>query len=83
MNDEETECIVMIGEIGGQLEADAARWVHDKAIQSQLLGLSLEKLLQKAELWVMQVRLLGGRGHCRSQKENYVRMWNSCCGLPS
>jgi succinyl-CoA synthetase alpha subunit len=24
MNDPETECIVMIGEIGGQLEADAA-----------------------------------------------------------
>ena len=27
MNDPETECIVMIGEIGGQLEADAARYV--------------------------------------------------------
>jgi succinyl-CoA synthetase alpha subunit len=27
MNDAETECIVMIGEIGGQLEADAARWI--------------------------------------------------------
>lgn len=27
MNDPETECIVMIGEIGGQLEADAARWI--------------------------------------------------------
>ena len=27
MNDPETNCIVMIGEIGGQLEADAARWI--------------------------------------------------------
>jgi succinyl-CoA synthetase alpha subunit len=27
MNDPETEAIVMIGEIGGQMEADAARWV--------------------------------------------------------
>ncbi|WP_312557565.1 succinate--CoA ligase subunit alpha [Empedobacter brevis] len=27
MNDPETECIVMIGEIGGQLEAEAARWI--------------------------------------------------------
>ena len=27
MNDDETEGIVMIGEIGGQLEADAARWI--------------------------------------------------------
>ncbi|GAA0870965.1 succinate--CoA ligase subunit alpha [Gangjinia marincola] len=29
MNDEETKCIVMIGEIGGQLEADAAKWVKE------------------------------------------------------
>ena len=27
MNDNETEGIIMIGEIGGQLEADAARWI--------------------------------------------------------
>ena len=29
MNDPETECIVMIGEIGGQLEADAAQWIKE------------------------------------------------------
>ena len=29
MNDHETEGIIMIGEIGGQLEADAARWIKD------------------------------------------------------
>ena len=29
MNDFETEGIIMIGEIGGQLEADAARWIKD------------------------------------------------------
>lgn len=27
MQDDETDCIVMIGEIGGQLEAEAARWI--------------------------------------------------------
>jgi succinyl-CoA synthetase alpha subunit len=26
INDQETECVVMIGEIGGQLEGDAAKW---------------------------------------------------------
>ncbi|MDA8980364.1 succinate--CoA ligase subunit alpha [Chitinophagales bacterium] len=31
MNDPETEGIVMIGEIGGNLEADAARWIKDNA----------------------------------------------------
>tara|TARA_B100000945_G_C20391235_1_gene602339 strand:+ start:254 stop:1126 length:873 start_codon:yes stop_codon:yes gene_type:complete len=29
MNDPDTEGIVMIGEIGGQLEADAAKWIRD------------------------------------------------------
>ncbi|WP_068598364.1 succinate--CoA ligase subunit alpha [Vaginella massiliensis] len=29
MNDPETDCIVMIGEIGGQLEAEAARWIKE------------------------------------------------------
>ena len=29
MNDPETEGIVMIGEIGGSMEADAARWIKE------------------------------------------------------
>ena len=29
MNDKETDGIIMIGEIGGQLEADAAKWIRD------------------------------------------------------
>ena len=29
MNDKETEGIIMIGEIGGQLEADAGYWIKD------------------------------------------------------
>ena len=32
VNDSETECIVMIGEIGGQLEAEAAKWYNDSNI---------------------------------------------------
>src|SRR5258708_8994885 len=30
MNDAETDGIVMIGEIGGGMEAEAARWIRDK-----------------------------------------------------
>ena len=38
MNDDETECIVMIGEIGGQLESDAARWVHEQGNPKPVVG---------------------------------------------
>ena len=38
MNDPETECIVMIGEIGGQLEAEAARWVKATGNKKPVIG---------------------------------------------
>ncbi|MFV8225729.1 succinate--CoA ligase subunit alpha [Christiangramia aquimixticola] len=38
MNDDETECIVMIGEIGGQLEADAAQWVKADGNRKPVVG---------------------------------------------
>ena len=38
MNDDETECIVMIGEIGGQLEADAAMWVKKDGNRKPVVG---------------------------------------------
>tara|TARA_R100001369_G_scaffold20091_3_gene37017 strand:- start:100728 stop:101612 length:885 start_codon:yes stop_codon:yes gene_type:complete len=38
MNDEETECIVMIGEIGGQLEADAAQWIKANGNRKPVIG---------------------------------------------
>lgn len=38
MNDPETTCIVMIGEIGGQLEADAARWIKEDGNRKPVVG---------------------------------------------
>lgn len=38
MNDEETEAIVMIGEIGGQLEAEAARWIKEDGNRKPVVG---------------------------------------------
>ncbi|UBZ06645.1 succinate--CoA ligase subunit alpha [Salegentibacter mishustinae] len=38
MNDDETECIVMIGEIGGQLEADAATWIKENGNKKPVVG---------------------------------------------
>jgi succinyl-CoA synthetase alpha subunit len=58
INDPETEAVVMIGEIGGQLEADAANGIKKVEAKNLLLVLSQGKLLRQVELWGMQVRLL-------------------------
>ncbi|GGE27906.1 succinate--CoA ligase subunit alpha [Psychroflexus planctonicus] len=38
VNDPETECVVMIGEIGGQLEADAANWYKESGSKKPVVG---------------------------------------------
>ncbi len=38
MNDPDTEAIVMIGEIGGQLEAEAARWIKEDGNRKPVVG---------------------------------------------
>jgi len=38
INDEETEAVVMIGEIGGQLEADAANWYKESGSKKPIVG---------------------------------------------
>ena len=38
INDPETECVVMIGEIGGQLEADAANWYKSSGSKKPIVG---------------------------------------------
>jgi len=38
INDPETEAVVMIGEIGGQLEADAANWYKESGSKKPIVG---------------------------------------------
>lgn len=38
INDPETEAVVMIGEIGGQLEADAAKWYKESGSKKPVVG---------------------------------------------
>ncbi|MBK99306.1 MAG: succinate--CoA ligase subunit alpha [Flavobacteriaceae bacterium] len=38
VNDSETKCIVMIGEIGGQLEAEAAKWYNESNSKKPVVG---------------------------------------------
>lgn len=45
MSDPETKGIVMIGEIGGGMEAEAARWIKENARQNELLGLGTKPVV--------------------------------------
>jgi len=38
INDDETKCVVMIGEIGGQLEVDAAKWYKESGSKKPIVG---------------------------------------------
>jgi succinyl-CoA synthetase alpha subunit len=38
INDQETECVVIIGEIGGQLEGDAAKWYKKSGSKKPVIG---------------------------------------------
>ena len=38
INDSETECVVVIGEIGGQLEGDAAKWYKESGSKKPVVG---------------------------------------------
>ena len=38
VGDPDTECVVMIGEIGGQLEAEAAKWYKDSGSKKPVIG---------------------------------------------
>ena len=38
MNDEETDAIVLIGEIGGSMEADAAHWIKEMGNKKPVIG---------------------------------------------
>jgi succinyl-CoA synthetase alpha subunit len=38
MNDPETDAIVMIGEIGGGMEAEAARWIKESGNKKPVVG---------------------------------------------
>ena len=61
MNDDETECIVMIGEIGGQLEADAAKWIKETGNKKPVVGFIAGQTAPKGRTMGHAGAIVGGK----------------------
>ena len=77
MNDQETECIVMIGEIGGQLEADAARWVHKQGNPKPVVGFIAGETAPKGRTMGHAGAIVGGAEDTAEAKKKIM----SECGI--
>ena len=77
MNDDETECIVIIGEIGGQLEADAARWVYEQGNPKPVVGFIAGETAPKGRTMGHAGAIVGGVEDTAEAKKQIM----SECGI--
>ena len=73
MNDDETNCIVMIGEIGGQLEADAARWVKENGNKKPVVGFIAGETAPKGRTMGHAGAIVGGKDDTAEAKKRIMR----------
>jgi len=77
MNDPETECIVMIGEIGGQLEADAAKWIKASGNKKPVVGFIAGETAPKGRTMGHAGAIVGGSEDTAEAKKRIMRE----CGI--
>ena len=73
MNDPETEAIVMIGEIGGQLEADAARWIRATGNKKPVVGFIAGQTAPKGRTMGHAGAIVGGSDDTAQAKMAILR----------
>ena len=73
MNDPETEIIIMIGEIGGQLEADAARWVKADGNRKPVVGFIAGETAPKGRTMGHAGAIVGGADDTAEAKTRIMR----------
>ena len=73
MNDPETECIIMIGEIGGQLEADAAKWVKADGNRKPVVGFIAGETAPKGRTMGHAGAIVGGADDTAEAKKRIMR----------
>ena len=72
MNDDETECIVMIGEIGGKLEADAAQWVKEQGNPKPVVGFIAGETAPKGRTMGHAGAIVGGADDTAEAKKRIM-----------
>ena len=77
MNDSETKCIVMIGEIGGQLEADAAKWIKADGNRKPVVGFIAGETAPKGRTMGHAGAIVGGADDTAEAKKRIMRE----CGI--
>ncbi|MEY2693031.1 MAG: succinate--CoA ligase subunit alpha [Bacteroidota bacterium] len=73
MNDPETKCIVMIGEIGGQLEADAAKWIKADGNRKPVVGFIAGETAPKGRTMGHAGAIVGGSDDTAEAKKRIMR----------
>ena len=77
MEDDETECIVMIGEIGGQLEADAANWIKAQGNPKPVVGFIAGETAPKGRTMGHAGAIVGGAEDTAKAKKAIMK----ACGI--
>ncbi len=77
MNDPETKCIVMIGEIGGQLEADAAKWINADGNRKPVVGFIAGETAPKGRTMGHAGAIVGGADDTAEAKKRIMKE----CGI--
>ena len=73
MNDEETDLIVLIGEIGGQLEIDAANWVLETGNKKPVVGFIAGETAPKGRKMGHAGAIIGGKDDTATAKKRIMR----------
>ena len=73
MNDPETYCIVMIGEIGGQLEPEAARWIKANGNKKPVVSFIAGETAPKGRTMGHAGAIVGGADDTAEAKKRILR----------
>jgi succinyl-CoA synthetase alpha subunit len=77
INDADTECVVMIGEIGGQLETDAAKWYKESGSKKPIIGFIAGETAPAGRTMGHAGAIVGGSDDTAQAKKRIMRE----CGI--